>query len=129
MSEKSKLFVNIAEWVLILMFGCFSLFLWTSGKKLSNEYEARKVVREQTLDAISDSIQLLKNKPTVLIYKYTHNGDTIYVNRKLEPIDDSIYSFAKTDGPVTYKIKNKAKHVSWYKINIHVDDQINTSKN
>ena len=64
-------------------------------------------------------------KQAVIIkYKYKYNGETIYVDRELPPLEDSIYKFAKTSDTISYNLLVKADKVSWYKLDFTLNDKL-----
>lgn len=64
-------------------------------------------------------------KQAVIIkYKYKYNGETIYVDRELPPLQDSIYRFAKTSDTISYNLLVKADKVSWYKLDFNLNEKL-----
>ena len=123
---KNKLVADFIQWVLILTLSGMCLTLYLNGQSIAKNYYLHKA-KDKNLSTInkmaSDSINFIHqdNPLTIVKYKLVYKGDTIYVNRKLRPLEDKIYDFTDKKGGIKYQIRVKARNVSWYKVNISIN--------
>jgi len=130
---KNKLVADFIQWVLILVLSGSCLLLYLNGQTITKQSDFDKIKNvnlTKTNRRLSDSINFMHvNHPlTIVKYKLIHNGDTIYVNRKLAPLDDKIYNFTDETGSIKYHIQIKAKNISWYKVDLSVNENLQTQK-
>ena len=124
---RNKLVVDFIQWILILSLSGMCLVLYLNGQtitKNSNLYKIRNKDLANTNERLSDSINFIRqDNPLIIVkYKLVYKGDTTYVDRKLIPLDNKVYNFTDEKGGIRYQIHVKAKDISWYKINISVND-------
>jgi len=76
---KHKLVIDITQWVLIIIMSFFCVSLMSSGKQVSENFNNKNLI--STSDKPSKSI--------TVTYILVNNGDTTYVDRKLDSVIDN----------------------------------------
>ena len=114
---KNKLVADLVQWVLILSLSGMCLLLYLNGQSIIENANLHKLENKILIgknERLTDSINFMRiNKPlTIVKYRLIHNGDTIYIDRKLAPLDDTIYDFTEKKGALNYQIKIKAKNIN-----------------
>lgn len=134
-------FLEIIKVILIVTLGALVLYLLKSNRELESSYESYKkdgtymqTYQSKTINQLKkenrelyDSIKNKKDvkQATIIKYKYEYRGETIYVDRNLPPMDDSIYTFTKTSDTISYIAKVKtASKPEWHKIEFTVNDKL-----
>lgn len=131
--------LEIGKWGLIVLLSVAIIILWKGNNELNSSFQALKkdgtyiaAYQSQTINELKkenselyNSIKKLKDvKQAVIIkYKYIYHGDTIYVDRVLPPIEDSIYTFSEKSDTLSYDLKVKADSVEWYKLNFTLNEK------
>lgn len=138
--KKANVF-EIFKWVLIMVFVIVITLLFKDKKSLESSFEAykkngtyitqyqSKTIRElkKTNRELYDSIKDLKDvKQAVIIkYQYKYKGDTIYLDRELTPMKDSLYAFNKKSDTISYtaKVKSPCKPY-WCSVDFTINDKL-----
>lgn len=131
---------EILKWAVIIVMGITILTMWKSNRSLNASYEAYKkdgsyliAYQSQTINELKsknrelyDSIKKIENvKQAVIIeYKYVYNGDTVYIDREIPPIENDLYVFEKKSDTISYNLQIKGKEVEWYKLDFTLNDKL-----
>lgn len=151
MSEKTKKWIDIGQWVLIL----FLLAICIGGhysRKLDEEqllgaeyqreqtyikiYESQQIeALRKTNKALADSVKKLANAETALEirYKYKYSTDTIYSVQFVQNdiVPDSVYHYTTDNDTVKMDFDIKAAELEWVRAGFTINDKfriINTEK-
>ena len=132
--------LEFVKWVLIVIMSVTIIMMWKSNKDLNASYEAYKkdgtylvTYQSQTISELKkqnrelyDSIKGIENvKQAVIIkYKYVYNGDTVYIDRTLPPIENELYTFEKKSDTISYNLSVKGKEIEWYKLDFTLNDKL-----
>lgn len=137
---KSKV-LEIGKWVLIVLLGVLIIYLFRTNRQLESSYESYKkdgtyvtTYQSKTINELKrenkelyDSIKKKKDvkQAAIIKYKYEYKGETIYLDRKIPPMPDSIYTFKKNSDSISYtaKVKSSAKP-EWCKVDFTLNDKL-----
>jgi len=101
---KNKLVADFIQWVLMLSLSGLCLLLYLNGQSI----EQKSITNQPK---IVSNIDKEPSNSIIIKYRLISDGDTIYINRKLAPIDDKVYSFVENKGNILVTVK----HISLFK--------------
>ena len=140
MSEKTKKWIDIIQWVLILLLvsmcvgGYYKRKLYEKEDEYQKEQTYVKIYESQQIEALrkknqelADSVKKLANAETAveIRYKYKYSTDTIYSVQFVqdETLTDSVYHYTADNDTVEMNIDVKASDLKWVKTDFAIHDK------